>query len=181
VGKQAEKGKSTVKAKVPALFVLGVLCLPLGGYGAEINQAPAPNDPAAEPGHPVVPASGRVTRAQFTSEVKNLEPLDSLMTLRNDKTRIAYFTEIRDMAGQTVMHRWEYNGKLMAEIPFKVGAARWRVYSTKTLDPSWVGEWKASVVDSAGSSLSVNTFTYTKAAGAPPSAPAATTPATPAQ
>lgn len=169
-----------MKVKILALFVLGVLCLPLAGYGAETNQAPVTTDPVAESAQPAVPASGRVTRAQFTSEVKNLEPLDSLMTLSNDKTRIAYFTEIQDMAGQTVIHRWEYNGKVMAEVPFKVGAARWRVYSTKTLDPSWVGEWKASVVDSAGSSLSVNTFTYTKAADAD-SPPAATTSSTPVQ
>lgn len=169
-----------MKPKVQALFVVGVLCLPLAGNAAETNQAPATNNPAAESVHPAVPAAGRVTRAQFTSAVKNLEPLDSLMALSNDKTRVVYFTEIQDMAGQTVMHRWEYNGKVMAEVPFKVGAARWRVYSTKTLDPSWVGEWKASVVDSAGSSLSVNTFGYTKAPGSH-NPPAASTSSTPAQ
>lgn len=168
-----------MKVKVLALLALGTLCLPFAGNAAETTPAPATNDTAAEPAQAAVPASGRVTRAQFTSEVKNLEPLDSLMTLSNDKTRIVYFTEIQDMAGQTVIHRWEYNGKVMAEVPFKVGAARWRVYSTKTLDPSWVGEWKASVVDSAGSSLSVNTFTYTKApeSGNPPSASTSSTPA----
>jgi len=170
-----------MKPKVQALFVLGILCVPLTGNAAETNQAPATSESAAaESAHPAIPAAGRVTRAQFTSEVKNLEPLDSLMALSNDKTRIAYFTEIQDMAGQTVIHRWEYNGKVMAEVPFKVGAARWRVYSTKTLDPSWVGEWKASVVDSAGSSLSVNTFTYTKAANSH-SPPPASTSSTPAQ
>ena len=168
-----------MKPKVQALFAMGILCIPLAGNAAETNQAPAISNPAAEPAQPAVPAAGRVTRAQFTSEVKNLEPLDSLMALINDKTRIAYFTEIQDMAGQTVIHRWEYNGKVMAEVPFKVEAARWRVYSTKTLDPSWVGEWKASVVDSAGSSLSVNTFTYTKTADShsPPAASPSSTPA----
>ena len=169
-----------MKPKVQALFVMGILCLPLAGNAAETNQAPETSNPATGSAQPAVPATGRVTRAQFTSEVKNLEPLDSLMALSNDKTRIAYFTEIQDMAGQTVIHRWEYNGKVMAEVPFKVGAARWRVYSTKTLDPSWIGEWKASVVDSAGSSLSVNTFTYTKASE-PNSPPAASTLSTPVQ
>lgn len=169
-----------MKPKVQALFVLGILCMPLAGNASDTNQAPATSEPAAVPAQPVVPAAGRVTRAQFTSAVKNLEPLDSLMALSNDKTRVAYFTEIQDMAGQTVIHRWEYNGKVMAEVPFKVGAARWRVYSSKTLDPSWVGEWKASVVDSTGSSLSVNTFTYTKASESN-SPPAASTSSTPAQ
>lgn len=168
-----------MKPKVQALFVLGILCVPLTGNAAETDQAPATGDPAAESARPAVPAAARVTRSQFTSEVKNLEPRDSLTALSNDKTRVVYFTEIQDMTGQTVMHRWEYNGKVMAEVPFKVGAARWRVYSTKTLDTSWIGEWKASVVDSAGSSLSVNTFTYTKAADShsPPTAATSSTPA----
>ena len=167
-----------MKLQIQALCVLGILCLPFAGHAADTDQTPVTDKPAAEPA--AVPTNGRVTRAQFTSAVKNLEPLDSLMTLSNDKTHIAYFTEILDMAGQTVIHRWEYNGKVMAEIPFKVGAARWRAYSTKTLDPSWVGEWKASVVDSAGSSLSVNTFTYARAADSHTS-PTTSTSSTPAQ
>ena len=167
-----------MKLKVQALFVLGILSMTHTGNAAEIKQTPA----ADESAQPAAPAAGKVTRAQFTSEVKNLEPLDSLMALSNDKTRIAYFTEIQDMAGQTIIHRWEYNGKVMAEVPFQVGAARWRVYSTKTLDPSWVGEWKVSVVDSAGSSLSVSTFTYTDTKAADShSSPAASTSSTPAR
>jgi len=169
-----------MKMKVQLLLFLGALGAPLGGQAAETSHAPAMPESVAESVHPAVPAAGRVTRAQFTGAVKNLEPLDSLMTLSNDQTRIVYFTEIQDMAGQTVIHRWEYNGKVMAEIPFKVGAVHWRVYSTKTLDPSWVGEWKASVVDAAGGSLSVNTFTYTKATETH-SPPAAKTSSTPAQ
>ena len=57
---------------------------------------------------------------------------------------------------------WEYNGKVIMEVPIKVGTSRWRAYSTKTLDPSWIGEWKVSVVDAAGGTLSVNTFSYMK-------------------
>ena len=132
---------------------------------AQENNAPSPAADAAEPvgAAPLnVPASGQVTRAIFTSDIKNHEPTDDITTLSNDKTHIAYFTEIQGMTGQTVMHRWEYNGKLMFEMPFQVGASRWRVYSTKTLNPAWTGEWKASVVDAAGGSLSVNTFSYTK-------------------
>ncbi len=132
---------------------------------AEENNAPLPASDAVTPADATklnVPAAGQVTRAIFTSDIKNHEPTDDIATLSNDKTHIAYFTEIQGMAGQTVTHRWEYNGKLMFEMPFQVGASRWRVYSTKTLNPAWTGEWKASVVDAAGGSLSVNTFSYTK-------------------
>lgn len=110
---------------------------------------------------------GVVTRSQFTRGIKDLEPVDTVSTLTNDLTRIVYFTEIHDMAGQTVLHRWEYNGKIIMEVPIRVGTSRWRAHSTKTLDPAWTGEWKASVVDAAGGTLSVNTFSYLKQSETP--------------
>lgn len=117
---------------------------------------------------------GVVTRSQFTRDIKDLEPVDTISVFTNDQIRIVYFTEIHDMAGQTVMHRWEFNGKIILEVPIKVGTSRWRAYSTKTLMPSWIGDWKVSVVDAAGGTLSVNTFTYLKKPEAPTSV--ATTP-----
>lgn len=117
---------------------------------------------------------GVVTRSQLTRDIKDLEPVDTVTVLTSDQNRIVYFTEIHDMAGETVMHRWEYNGKIILEIPIKVGTSRWRAYSTKTLLPSWIGDWKVSVVDAAGGTLSVNTFTYLKKPEAPTSV--ATTP-----
>lgn len=132
----------------------------------------APPDPATKA--PVL-IPGVVTRSQLTLEIKDLEPVDTVAVLTSDRNRIIYFTEIHDMAGQTVMHRWEYDGKIILEIPINVGTSRWRAYSTKTLLPSWIGDWKVSVVDAAGGTLSVNTFTYMKKPETPTSV--ATTPA----
>ena len=106
-------------------------------------------------------SKGSVARATITSDVQNREPVDSLSTVTTDDSKIFYFTEIQDMAGHTVTHRWEYNGQVMAEVDFEIGGARWRVYSSKTMTPDWVGDWKVSVVDEDGSPLSVNTFSYT--------------------
>ncbi len=52
---------------------------------------------------------------------------------------------------------------MIAEIPFAVGAPRWRVHSSKNLLPEWVGEWTVSVVDSGGQVLATDTFVYTEA------------------
>ncbi len=146
---------------------------------AQPTQMPATEKPAPKP-------AGTVARATFTTGINDHEPDDSIKTLSNDHNKIYYFTELKDMAGQSVTHRWEYNGKVMAEIPFKVGGNRWRVFSSKQLDPSWTGTWKVSVVDASGATLAVNTFDYTKAPAkpapaepAPASMPAA--PASPAQ
>lgn len=154
-------------------LLLGAGWLAFSVYAAGNSPLPASGvpdavgiDPAVTATQPAVAVAGMVTRAVFTTNVEDLKPVNAISSLTNDKTRICYFTEIDGMTGQTVIHRWEYNGKLMLDKSFKVGASRWRVYSSKNLDPSWLGEWKASVIDANGSTLSVNTFTYTKKATA---------------
>jgi hypothetical protein len=148
----------------------------LPAYAADPAPAPAAAEPAAA--QPAVPAksAGSVARAQFTSAVQDREPVDKVTSLLNDKTRIYFFSEIKDAPGQKITHRWEHDGKVMSETSFDVGASRWRVFSSKTLDPSWTGEWKVTVVDESGSTLGANTFTY-DAASTAPAAPAAGEPA----
>ncbi len=107
--------------------------------------------------------TGWIARAAFTSAVEDREPVDSLDSLSNDSTVLYYFTEVRDMAGQTVTHRWEYGDQVMAEVELEIGGPRWRVYSSKNLQPLWTGDWKVSVLDAAGNPLIVNTFVYTEA------------------
>jgi hypothetical protein len=150
------------------ILATGLLGLSLTARAAD--EATPPDASA----RPAVLIPGVVTRAQFTRDIRDLEPVDTVSTLTNDVTRVVYFTEIHDMAGETVLHRWEYNGKIIMEVRIRVGTARWRAYSTKTLDPAWTGDWKVSVVDAAGGTLSVNTFSYLKQPEAPTSV--ATTP-----
>lgn len=168
------------------IIALLAACAALPVYAADPATAqPAaaaqPAAPTAAPAQPAAAASSTATvaRAQFTSAVENREPVDKVSNLLNDKNRVYFFSEIKDAANQKVTHRWEYNGKVMSEMNFDVGGERWRVFSSKTLDPSWTGEWKVSVVDEAGSTLGASTFTYDKAAAAnpPASAPATTAPA----
>lgn len=104
-----------------------------------------------------------VARALFTTGVADREPVDEIKGPNIHINKIYYFTEIKGMAGQTVNHRWEFNGKVMLEVPFNIGSNSWRVWSSKTLDPNWLGEWKVSVVDSTGKSIGENKFTYTNA------------------
>jgi hypothetical protein len=141
-----------------------------------VPAAPASAPPAAEaPAQPAAPAAaGTVARAQFTEAIQDREPTDTVSTLTNDKTRIYYFTELKDLENHKVTHRWEHDGKVMYEQTFDVSSPRYRTYTSKTLDPSWTGEWKVSVVDENGSTLGASTFTYEAAApaAAPPPAPA---------
>ena len=111
---------------------------------------------------PVKP-QGSVSRSAFTLGIKQSEPQDNLLTLGNRKQKVYYFTELKNLAGQKIVHRWEFAGKVIAEVPFEVKGSRWRVWSSKTLLPEWLGEWKVSVVDGDGKVLVTDSFTYTSA------------------
>ena len=121
---------------------------------------------------------GSVVRSVFTSAVEDREPTDSIKELSTNSDKVIYYTELRDMAGQTARHRWEYNGEVMAEVEFNVGGSRWRVWSSKSFVPGWTGEWKVSVLNGANEVISEDVLNYTASVAepeveksAPPAAP----------
>ncbi len=88
------------------------------------------------------------------------EPVDSIDSLTNDHSRVFFFTELVGLQGQSVVHRWERDGQVVAEVPFEVGGPRWRVYSTKSLLPGWTGDWTVTVVDGQGNALASQRLRY---------------------
>ena len=120
---------------------------------------------------------GSVVRSIFTSAVEDREPTDNLKELDTNSDKVIYYTELRDMAGQTARHRWEYNGEVMAEVEFNVGGSRWRVWSSKSFVPGWTGEWKVSVLNGANEVISEDILTYAPATAEPEAVPAVEPPA----
>ena len=105
-------------------------------------------------------AEDGVARSVFTTAIDNREPVDQVGQLSNDSSLINFFTEIRGMEGHVITHRWEKDGEVKAEVSFNVGGNRWRVWSSKNLDPSWLGNWQVSVVDEGGNVLAQESFAY---------------------
>ncbi len=104
---------------------------------------------------------GKVARAQFTTAVVEREPVDEIVLLDGGADHIYFFTELKFLQGRTIVHRWEYGGKVQAEVAFEVGGPRWRVYSRKTLLPTQRGDWTVVVVDKAsGWPLEARMFRY---------------------
>lgn len=97
---------------------------------------------------------GTVARSAFTSSIADREPVDTLQQMTAMEQKVYFFTELRDMEGQTATHRWELNGEVMAEVEFEVKGSRWRVWSSKNLQPQWIGEWKVSVLNGANEVIS---------------------------
>lgn len=103
---------------------------------------------------------GSVVRSVFTTEVKDREPVDKLNSEKTHDSQVYFFTELRDMSGQTAVHRWEHDGKVAAEVKFKVRGPRWRVWSSKTFNPTATGEWKVSVINGAGDVIAEDVLDY---------------------
>lgn len=92
-----------------------------------------------------------VARAQFSSAMDGLEPVDDLGTLvsRASHEQLYFFSELQETQGLTVSHRWFYQDLRVAEIFFLPAGPRWRVNSYKTMLPIWAGEWRVEVVAKA--------------------------------
>lgn len=112
---------------------------------------------------PMAYAEGQVARSVITSAVADREPVDDLTTVPATVNSVVFFTDLRNMEGETIMHRWMFGDEQMAEVSFQVGGPRWRVWSSKNMMPEWVGGWKAQVVNSAGEVIAEKPFTYAMA------------------
>lgn len=104
--------------------------------------------------------TGWVERALFTASVENREPGEPVVLLDEVPQDVYFYTELRQLAGHTITHRWEYAGEVVAEVPFEVGGPRWRVYSKKRLLPTQAGKWSVVVVDESGWVLHAEMFEY---------------------
>lgn len=123
---------------------------------------------------------GSVVRSTFTTAIEEREPANDLKTIANSEGKVFYYTELRDMSGQTAIHRWEYDGEVKAEVKFDVRGPRWRVWSSKSFVPGWIGDWKVSVINGAGEVISEDMFKYAAAAEVTETPAAEATPAAPA-
>ena len=105
--------------------------------------------------------AGEVSRALFTIGVDNREPVLEVDSINSSSyTSISFFTELNDLEGHNVTHQWTYNDKVMFEKTFEVRGARWRVWTSKTLIPSWTGTWTVNVLDDDRSVLASKSFEY---------------------
>jgi hypothetical protein len=102
----------------------------------------------------------QVARGQFTSGIRNREPVDRLVLATPLIREVYFFTDLRHLQGRTVTHRWEYQGEVVAQKRFEVGGPRWRVNSKVEIAPEQVGKWSVTVIDESGWPLYTELFRY---------------------
>lgn len=124
--------------------------------GTALTQQEAPDvQGEAAPEAPTYSVSG-----QFTTAIRDREPVDHVSFVANEVRTIFFFSELRGLNGRSVTHRWSYAGEPRAEVSFDVQGPRWRVWSSKDLLPDWIGDWTVEIVTDDGEVIAAETFTY---------------------
>lgn len=93
--------------------------------------------------------TGGGNRVAFTTRIANKEPTNNLAEVDRSQQQLVFFSELRNLSGERITHRWVYNGQVVYEKSFNVGAARWRVWTQKTITP-YQGTVTVELVNSAG-------------------------------
>lgn len=123
------------------------------------QSTPPPAPAVAEPAR----STGKVAKAAFTLSVVNHEPEGNLTQVENSNHKVLFFTDLRHFSGQKVRHVWFYNNKQMASVEYTVKGPRWRVWSSKSLIPTWLGKWTVKVMDENNAVVYEQSFEYIKA------------------
>jgi hypothetical protein len=126
------------------------------------SAEPLPSVEALPPVDAIPSDLPQVAHATFTTEIADREPVDHITFVKNDLEKVFFFTDLRNLKGQTVTHQWEFDGDVISSVPFDVDGNRWRVWSSKEMKSELVGEWKASVLTEDGVVIETRNFTYSE-------------------
>ncbi len=89
--------------------------------------------------------TAEVTRAQLTSQVQDKEPVNDLGRLvigePGQVTTVFFFSQIQNLADQTVSHVWLLDDVEQARVELDIGSMNWRTFSSKRLHAPTQGEW----------------------------------------
>jgi len=101
-----------------------------------------------------------ISEAVFALSVEDRTPVDIVEEVDNSLGKIYFFTNIRDLKGEYITHRWIYDNNVMTNVRFEILGPRWRVWSSKNLWHTWTGQWTVQVLVDDGTMLYEKTFNY---------------------
>lgn len=137
---------------------------------AIVNTAPAPapatlitssnaeHAPAAPPNQ-----TNRIIRAVLTDAVRKHRPVQELagdLPVSAVTKRFYFITDVQNVTTRRLIHRWEYRGKAVAQIPFFPSGKNWTGSSNKQIPTHMQGPWRVVLVDEQGKELTSVAFNY---------------------
>ena len=111
--------------------------------------------PSVQPVQPVEPATPTISHTSTLSipdhgvgtGVKNRQLVGEGDHF-DEGTQVWFWTRVEGgQAGDSIDHVWLHNGVEAFRIPLKIGGARWRTYSAKTLHAGSAGNWAVEARD----------------------------------
>lgn len=106
-----------------------------------------------------------VEAANTAVGISNHNPVGVADSFPRDVGRIYLWSRIINGADTTIKHIWYHQGSRMAAVELNIGSNRFRTYSSKTIFPSSVGDWRVDIVDEAGNLLESLSFVVTDQEG----------------
>jgi len=91
-----------------------------------------------------------VSRARFTSAVRDGEPVDCRSEAYDDESSLTFFAEMTDAEGRQVKHEWIFDDAVRQTNEFTVGSGRWTTQSTRQFSTADVGQWRVKVTSVDG-------------------------------
>lgn len=105
---------------------------------------------------------GQVTRALFTSKLKNEKPVNEVLILENNIKKLYFYSEVEGMKGKTLSHTWEHHGEKLYRKEFSITKDKQVLISSYKLSPGRTGEWLVLINDEKGMPLKAEMFKYVK-------------------
>ena len=94
-----------------------------------------------------------VKRAVIALEVVDREPKDPGTEFPSDIKRLYCFTEIIGGEGQEIQHRWFWKDTKISTVSLGVKYNRHRTYSSKSIAPDMVGQWRVEIVNTGNDAV----------------------------
>lgn len=137
---------------------------PIPAIIPEAASAPAQKNalPVEMEAQAPLPRGGHILRSQFTTMVTKLEPADHVSQISVSQGNIRYFSEVKDLEGEVLTHRWLKGGKTLLEKRMNIGSDQWRVWSSMRLKPEYEGLVSVLTLDKAGNVLHEERLTVTR-------------------
>jgi hypothetical protein len=105
-----------------------------------------------------------VVSMTLTSKIQYKEPVDELAIIDINDAKFFTHSRIRSVQNDTIFHVYKFEGEEIAKISLFVGESiGWRTWSSKYIDPMWIGEWTVEIQSSYGNILASKKLTVNPA------------------
>ncbi|MFZ5979317.1 MAG: DUF2914 domain-containing protein [Candidatus Zixiibacteriota bacterium] len=149
-----------------ALFLL--LAVTIFAQGEDTTK-PAEPEPTPAPVEEPVPAEPIFTvETQLCGGIVDRMPVEPAETFSADVENVYLWCKVTGALDSTsIFVNWYYQDKEMASVELPVKSAFWRTWSSKRIQPEWVGDWTVRVLNKNGNGIKEIKFTITEPAPVP--------------